>query len=67
MPASTSLSQSISYSVCEPVTQWTLAGWVSSAIFSTQRMRWVLVVGGAAAGLVVIGVKYFSFGVHFKS
>ena len=50
VPASTSLSQRQSFSASEPSTQWMAAGWERSAIFSTQRMRCLLVVGGVAVG-----------------
>src|ERR1700684_4027861 len=39
-------SHSLSYSFWLPSTQWIAAGCVSSAIFSTQRIRCLLVVSG---------------------
>src|ERR1700722_10271210 len=56
VPAWTSWSQRKSYSACEPSIQWMLSGWVRSAIFSTQRMRCLLVVGGAAMAASTIAV-----------
>src|ERR1700722_12473690 len=48
VPAWTSWLQRKSYSACEPSIQWMRSGWQRSAIFSTQRMRCLLVVGGVA-------------------
>src|SRR5215467_5521688 len=41
VPPSTIWSQIVSYSSCEPSTQWMAEGLVRFAIFSTQRIRWV--------------------------
>ena len=48
VPDATISSHSQSYSSWLPSTQWIAAGWVSSAIFSTQRIRCSFVVNGFA-------------------
>ena len=48
VPDATSSSHSQSYSCWLPSTQWIAAGCVSSAIFSTQRIRCLFVVSGLA-------------------
>src|SRR5580698_7438088 len=64
VPAWTSWLQRKSYSACEPSIQWMRSGWQRSAIFSTQRMRCLLVVGGAemaASGVTVFIGRFSSF------
>src|SRR5271155_962100 len=56
VPAWTSWSQRKSYSACEPSIPGMLSGWVGSAIFSTQRMRCLFVVGGGAIAASTIAV-----------
>src|ERR1700722_9915065 len=48
VPDAISSSHSRSYSFWLPSTQWIAAGCVSSAIFSTQRIRCLFVVSGLA-------------------
>src|ERR1700722_8210990 len=48
VPDATISSHSRSYSFWLPSTQWIAAGCVSSAIFSTHRIRCLLVVSGLA-------------------
>ncbi len=46
------LAQSASYSSWEPSTQWTAAGCVSRAIFSTHLRRWAFVLSGTVGALL---------------
>src|SRR5947209_13506975 len=48
VPLSTICVQSMSYSSCDPSSQWMASGLVRSAIFSTQRIRCLFVLSGGA-------------------
>src|SRR5258708_2562505 len=56
VPAFTSWSHRKSYSACEPSIQWMRSGCVRSAIFSTQRIKCLFVVGGATTAVSTITV-----------
>src|SRR5262249_9798831 len=49
VPLLTISRQSLSYSACEPSTQWMESGLVSSAVFSTHRIKWILLVSALRA------------------
>src|SRR5947209_4186683 len=49
VPPATIFAHSVSYSCCEPSTQWIEDGFVSWAIFSTQRNRCLFELSGRVA------------------
>src|SRR5579862_2831364 len=55
-PLATISRQSLSYSACEPSTQWMSLGLVSSAVFSTHLTRCILRVSGPRERAVFIAI-----------